>query len=353
MPRNDVAKNHLRELAARKSVAYELLVHLEQLSPSVDADCFKNLSELVDRVVFHEVRVPAEVTRRFEDMARSNTSELGQLLDVWQQTFKKAEPSRAGMRLVLANYADWLTEVSASARPAFLEALPRMAQRIHELGLDGMRTIILALNACTSSTDCGIVAKGIAAYGRTSGSILLAVARIARDAAAFDATTKLETVIGAVPPDTVLDAKDSRNLLPATARVSKHCANLGKTAWLRGIDLCLALATRSHSSACVVAEKLPTLLTELSPGADAAYMDAFSRLVETIGVSIVGFGITKMPRVFRDLGAPQAMQFVDVGIYVAEKYGRKAGKSFFDERTSASRSHLSHLSAHRLRKPVG
>lgn len=313
-----IATEHVRELAARRSKAYELLLALEE-NPQADESCFQSLAQIVDRIVFHEIGLDGGALEDLLGMVKSETQDLASILAVLSLALSEAEPERGNMHVLLAGYPKWLGAVSGAARPHFLGILPNIAALLKEMEGSGVDALIACLNTCATAEDCEIVSGCVNRYRETSGSILIAVAEIAGIAIHADSRPLVEKLMAAVSPEVMFDSKPARELLPAMARLKSAAA----------IGVCVAVARENHSSALNLARRIHE--------DSVAYLNAFQRIVEEVGISMIGYGTNRLPALFQMAGEEPVTKFVEEGIAIARRYGRVAAEEFFEQKTAAAK----------------
>jgi hypothetical protein len=311
-----IATEHIRELAARKSKMYDLFLDLEQ-NPQADDSCFQSLAQIVDRILFHEISLDGGALKDFRELV--GASEAGSILAVLSLALAGAEPERGSIDVLLAGYPKWLRAVSGTARPHFLGILPNIAALLKELQVSGVEAVIGCLNTCASPEDFETFARCVAGYQETSGSILIAAAEIASAAVRSNSRPLVEKLISSVTPEAMLDSKPARELLPALAMLKTPQA----------MAVCVAVAAHNHSSALNLARRIH----EDSVG----YLNSFQRIVEEVGVSMIGYGTKQLPVLFQTAGEERAAQFVEQGISIARRYGRLAAEEYFEQKTAASK----------------
>lgn len=322
-----IARQHLRELAERKSKSYELFLALEQ-NPSADDSCVESLAHMVDRLVFHEISLDESKLAEISRFLTEADGDLGSLLSTLALAVGEAEPDRGRLQSLVTGYPKWLNSLSPSARPHFLGILPNIAALLGELKESGMQALILHFNGCVSPEDFETLTGCIARYQETSAEILLAAAELAELAIRSD-SAMIAALMIAVPPDVMFDSKDARLLLPAMAKLQAG-----------GAALCIAVARHDHSSALNLARQLPNSLAGLAPEMQDAYLKAFRGVVDAAGISLVGYGSKQLPDLFRKAGIDKALEFAEQGIAIARRYGKVAAEEFFEQRTAAAKRAL-------------
>ncbi len=325
-----IATEHVRELAARRSKAYELLLALEE-NPQADESCFQSLAQIVDRIVFHEIALDGGALEDLRGLVKAGTTEVGSNLAVLSLALSEAEPERGNMHVLLAGYPKWLRALSGAARPHFLGILPNIAALLKEMEGSGVDALIACLNTCATTEDCEIVSGCVNRYRETSGSILIAAAEIAGIAIHADSRRLVEKLMAAVSPEVMVDSKPARELLPAVAKVAAKL----KTA--AAIGVCVAVAGNNHSSALHLARHLEGSLASLTPETQLAYLKSFQGMVEETGTSLLGYGTKQLPVLFQKAGEERATEFVAQGIAIALRYGRVAAEEFFEQKTAAAK----------------
>jgi len=331
-----VAAQHLRELVASKSKAYELLLSLDQ-NPSADDSCFQSVARIVDRLLFNEISLDGAALRDLNALVSVPAEDLSSTLAVLDVALSEAEPDRGSLQLLLAGFSKWLSAASNSARPHFLAILPNIAAHLKDLGNSGVESLIACFNGCISGEDSDVVARCIVRYQETSGEIIRASAELGSLFLRQGCGALVERMLIAVPPETMFDSKDARALLPAIAKLQTGGAGFPAS---NAAAVCLAAARHNHSSALNLARQLPGVLSPLPPESRAPYLKAFEGIVDEAGISLLGYGSKQLPAVFQNAGVDRAGEFVAEGIAVARRYGKVAAQEFFEQKTSASKQAL-------------
>ena len=334
---DSIASQHVRELAARKSKAYELLLALEQ-NPAADESCFQSLGRVVDRIQFNEISLEADTLGSLSGFLKMPEADLGTTLAVLAVAVSEAEPERDNVNLLLNRFTHWIGGASPSARPHFLEILPNIGALLKELGSEGVEALIACFNACSSDPDCDLIARCIVRYQETTGPILSAASELGSLFIRTDARPAIDKMLIAAPPDVMYDSKDARALLPAMAKLQSAAS--GDAAWSAGAVVCLAVAKHNHSSALNLARRLPGVLAQMPADLQAPYLKAFGSIIEEAGVSLTGYGSKQLAALFQKAGAERASAFVAGGIGIARKYGRVAAEEFFEQKTAAAKQAL-------------
>jgi hypothetical protein len=269
--------------------------------------------------VFHEISLGPGELDGFLGLVKAASDDAASTLAVLALALSEAESERQSIHVLLAGYPKWLNAISYTARPYFLGILPNIAALLSELQDSGVDVLIASLNACASAEDCEIVSGCIGRYRETSGSILIAAAEIAGIAVRGNSRPLVEKMITAVSPEAMLDSKPARELLPALAKLQTAAA----------IEVCVAVARENHSSALNLARRIHEH--------SAAYLNAFQRIVEEVGTSMIGFGTKQLPVLFQKAGEARATEFVAQGVAIAHRYGKVAAEMFFEQKTAAAR----------------
>jgi hypothetical protein len=333
----EIATEHVRELAAQKSEAYELLLALEE-NPFADESCFRSLAQIVDWIVSNPISLEGGTLDELRGFVRSEPEDLPSTLPVLALALSEAaNPGR--MQMLLAGYARWLRAASNTARPYLLGILPNIAANLDDLREGGVEELIACLNACASEEDCEILAGCVGRYQETSGSILLAAAQIAGVAIRTDSRALVEKLMIAVAPEAMLDSKAARELLPALARLKAAAGEsaVGEFVWSAAVGLCVTVAANNHSSALHLARHLAEALAALPAKRQLIYLNSFQCLIDAAGISLLGYGTKRLPALFQEAGDELASQFVAQGAAIARRYGRVAAAEFFEQRSGASR----------------
>lgn len=269
--------------------------------------------------MFHEISLDGGAREDLHGLVMPGANDVGPTLAVLSMALAAAEPERGNIDVLLAGYSRWLRSVSDAARPHWLGILPNIAALLKELQASGVDTLIACLNACASAEDFETFARCVSSYQETSGSILIAAAEIGSVAIRANSRPLVEKLISAVTPDAMYDSKPARELLPAMASL--------KTA--QAMAVCVAVAAHNHSSALNLARRIHE--------DSLAYLNSFQRIVEEVGVSMIGYGTKQLPVLFQTVGEERATQFVDQGIAIARRYGRLAAEEYFEQKTAASK----------------
>jgi hypothetical protein len=340
-----VGAQHVRELAARKSKAYELLLSLEQ-NPSADDACFESLARVVDRVVFNEISIDGAVLRNLSAFVSEPAEDLSSTLAVLDVALSEGEPERANLQVLLSGFPGWLKSASQGARSHVLSILPNIAAHLRDVGESGVESLIACFNAFSSVEDRDAVARSIVRYQETSGDIILASAQIASLLLRTGAASMIERMLIAVPPEEMFESKDARGVLPAIAKL--RGAPGGDEVWSAAAAVCLSAAKQNHSSALNLAHELGKPLAQLADEMRVPYLKAFQSIVEEAGISLIGYGVKELPAVLQKAGTSRASAFVAEGVAIAHRYGKVAAQEFFEQKTSASRQ----AASRQMERPV-
>jgi hypothetical protein len=247
----------------------------------------------------------------------------------------EAEPERACVRILLDRFPAWVAAASDSARPQVLAILPNIAAHLSDLRDSGVESLIAGFNRCSSTEDRDLLARCIVRYQETSGEIIAASANLGSLFVRAGAHFLIERMLIAVPPETMLDSKDARALLPAISGI--QVAGAGDLVLSVAAAVCLVVAKHNHSSALNLARQLPGVLAPLQPESRAAYLRAFEAILEEAGVSLTGYGVRQLPGLFQKAGADRASEFVSEGVAIARRYGKIAAQEFFEQKTAAAK----------------
>jgi hypothetical protein len=332
---DNLLREHIEELASRKGGAHYLLQALDE-NPHADDKCFEALSQLVDRVTFHQISLGADVRSELSSFLRTQSSHLTAILSAWQAAFLAAEPSRYAMQLLLARYPSWIRDIPEEGSEAFRTILPAIAPHLGEVREDGVRTLISILNGCSSARNRGMLCESIVAYKGTSGATILAAARIADLCLKLDAPALAERMSVVMAPDELMETKEGRTLLPKIAALSMGGSSVDPATRMIAIELCFTVAERSFSSASYLVNKIQNL-PEMPPDVRSAYLNAFDRIVSQVGISMVGYGSKALLELFLRGNVVDTVLFIDRGLALANRYGKVAAQNFFELKTAAAR----------------
>jgi hypothetical protein len=331
-----IAAQHLRQLVASKSKAYELSLSLDQ-NPSADDSCFQSLARIVDRLLFNEISLDGAALGDLNALVGAPAEDLASTLAVLDVALSEAEPDRGNLQLLLAGFPKWLRAASNTARPHFLAILPNIAAHLNDLRNSGVESLIACFNWCASSEDSDVVGRCIVRYQETSGEIIRASAELGSLFLREGCGALVERMLIAVPPEAMFDSKDARELLPAIAKLQTAGAAFPA---VNAAAVCLAAARHNHSSALNLARQLPGVLSPLLPESRLPYLQAFANIVDEAGISLIGYGSKQLPAVFQKAGVDRAGVFVADGLAIAHRYGKVAAQEFFEQKTAASKQAL-------------
>jgi hypothetical protein len=322
---------HIQELASRDSSAFYLLLALEG-NPSADDKCFASLAHVVDRMIVHEIALKKEARSELVEFLRTQNKQLAELLDGLDKGFVAAEPSRSAMRMVLTSYAGWVHEVASEEPQHLSKLLVLIGPAIPELKEEGVEAMIGILKGCSSDQARAVLLERVLVYAMTSGEVILAAARITDAALKSGEADVAERMVSVLNPDKLMETKDGRSLLPAIAAIGEDSDAISAAL---AAGLCFTIASDNFSSASHAAKKLKSL-PEMRADVRHAYLRAFERIIREVGVSMVGFGLEKLPGRYQK-NAERTQTFVEQGLSVAKRYGRFAADEFFQQKTAVSR----------------
>jgi hypothetical protein len=245
------------------------------------------------------------------------------------------------MKLVLERFGAWIEEAPGHRRAMLSEALPDLAPVIGELGASRMQELLAGVNRIENDDAASRLLAVLRPYGTTDAPTVMGLYRIAARALALGMETELDTLVSALPVDSILEDDDAMVLMPALADCGDQCAAAAEGAWPNCLRLAAVLTARSFGSALVAARKLPAAFKALDQDAVGPYLAAFASLVEAIGTRTTGYGIRRLPRIFAKHGPERTGMFVQAALDATQRYGIAAGEAVLERRTRAARELLS------------
>jgi len=324
-----VAAQHLRELAERKSKAYELLILLEQ-NPSAGEACFHALGRVIDHTILTEVALDPSV---WSGVVSAPSEDLAADLAGIDSALAATGQDRGRTQLLLRNYPAWMRQSSPVSWPHLRSILPKISPMLDELGAEGIEVIIECFNGCGSAETAGVVSDAVATYAETAGDIVRAAAELSSLFLRTGSPDAIAGMLRTVTPEQIFDSKDARGLLPAIAKLKVA----DDPVWSTAAEACIISAGYNHSTALNLARTLSGVLARLRPEIAVPYALALREVVASGGISLIGFATKQLPAMFESAGAERAATFVSEGCSIARKYGRVAAQEFFEQKTSAAK----------------
>jgi hypothetical protein len=295
---------------------------------------------LSDFVVNQELRAGSEISDTADAIIKAGEPDTAKCFSAWRLAVTGAYPSRAAMRAMLQSFGRLLQLTRRSQRPVFLDFLPRIAPCVDDLEVAGIEEILKMVNAFEDSGDGQHFLEFVGLYGSTSGQVVLGVARIAHKAIRYDRKDYLSKFLAIVPPERTLENADAKKLIPTLASLIEVSSPRGKDFCCKGLDLFLTVAGKNYSSACFSMREVPKRLESVSSSAGLYYVEDFERLVQAIGISVVGFCLNKLPKMYGEYGVAATRSFVEAAASAADTYGINAGQGFLERMTGAARKML-------------
>jgi hypothetical protein len=333
----NLMKAHLEELARRVAPAYRLFEPIER--GSLPREAAAELRRATARIV--EAALAAGVL--VDDLALDGASWVVQLgmpgsleaMKAWGDLGVATRPSRKGMRAALSGLRAWISPVPAARLPAILDVLPSVGPCLGELGTVAASRLMEDIRSLGEDPD-GL--RFIGSFGGTSGKILVSAAQLARQAAQAGSSGGLGRLASVCPAQQAVESSDGEALLPELAGFGAICLARGPGCWSAGIGLAVAIAEKNISSAVGALRGLRRRVR--AAPAPELYLQAFARLVDSVGLSAVGFGLSALPRIVSRLGEVRTAEVVDAAVAVADAYGPTAAKWLVEGRTDAAKKAL-------------
>jgi hypothetical protein len=333
----NVLKTHREELSRTAAPAYRLFEAIEtgdgreQGAPELR----RALLRVVESVVADRVRADDRALQCARWAMGLGMPDSLRALTAWGDLIAAARPSRGGIKVALSGFSAWLTPLPPADLPAVLDLLPKLGPCLAELGTAGMVGLMDDVRALRGDTDA---LAFIGSFGSTTGTILTSAARLARQAETAVRKDLLLRLSSLLPPQQALESSEGEALLPALAAFGAACATKGPGPWAAGIDLAVSIAERNVSSAVGALRALRRRASAAE--APEPYLRAFGDLVRSVGLSVVGFGLSELPRIVSRLGDARTADLVDTVGGVAEAYGPTAARWFLEGRTAVARRAL-------------
>jgi len=327
----------LEELARRVAPAYRLFEPIER--GSLPEEATAELRRAAARIV--EAALDAGVL--VDDSAVDGASwvvQLGmpaslQAMKAWGDLVVATRPTRKGMRAALSGFRAWVSPVPAASLPAVLDVLPRIGPCLGELGAVAASRLMEDIRSLREDPDAlGFVGS----FAGTTGRILVSAAQLARQAAQAESGDLLGRLASACPAQQAVESSEAEALLPALAGFGAICLARGPACWSAGIGLAAGIAEKNVSSALGALRGLRRRVA--AAPAPELYLRAFARLVDSVGLSAVGFGLSALPRIVSRLGEVRTGELVDAAVAVADAYGPTAAKWLVEGRTEAAKKAL-------------
>jgi hypothetical protein len=103
-------------------------------------------------------------------------------------------------------------------------------------------------------------------------------------------------------------------------------------------------AEKNYSSAHATVHELPKSLLAIPSDKVLTYFMHFHRLVGTIGIRVIGFGLAHLLGLYEKYDLGRAHGFNETSALIAERYRALAGQDFLERKTSTAREALEHSS---------
>jgi hypothetical protein len=325
----------------QKFPIYQVFDQLEQadLSASDLATLRKETAKLAEVVVSQELDFGPEILQTMDRILRSGMPEAQKTLAAWNTALDAADDaSRRSMKTMFSGFGRWLEEVDRAARGSFFEVLPELAPSMQQLGVEGMLEILRSVKSLDAPEDRQKLLKCLADYGSTTSKVILGVCSISHKALKWKRVDYLDRLTKTVPAEKMMEDYHAEKLIPAFAQLSEACAERGKELWCQAMELILSIAEEDYSSAYATARKLS--LEKIPPDTASAYLENFVKLVKSIGIRVIGFGLKQLPELYKKHGTERTRSFVEGAASAAEAYGAMAGQWFLERRTAAAREIL-------------
>ncbi len=336
-----ILNRHRQEMEQQKFPIYQIFDQLEQTDLSANdlATLCKETAKLAEVVVSQELEFGPEILQTVDSILKSGMPEAKETLAAWNAALKAArDASRRSMKTMFSGFSRWLQEVDRAARGPFFEVLPKLAPSMQQLGVEGMLEILRSVKSLDAPEDRQKLLKCVADYGSTTFKVILGVCNISHKALKWERVDYLERLKKTVPAEKMMEDYHAEKLIPAFAQLSETCAERGKDLWCQAMELILLIAEENYSSAYATARKLS--LEKISPDTASAYLEDFVKLVKSIGIRVIGFGLKQLPELYEKYGTERTRTFVEAAVSAAEAYGAMAGQWFLERRTAAAREML-------------
>ena len=305
--------------------------HLEEMAKAC-SPVYAKVRALTDPEAQREAGLLADILVSDQITAPVSLPDSAEILRAMHFSMESAKPDRKCMGYVLRAFPAWVDAVSSTARETFLDVIPKLAPAAADLGDEGMRLIIEAVNVEPKLIEC------TAAYAMTTGEAIRAVARIAHRAASHHRRDLLEKLVEIFPAGKMEESRDAEHLLPAMARATEAAAS---NAWVPAMELALKLTARDVSSARGTLESLPASLRKVPVAVVGPYLDDFHLLVEHIGIRVNGICLNELPAWYARHGTERTRAFVSCAAQAGRDYGTVAGQYFLERKTAAAKEMLS------------
>jgi hypothetical protein len=332
----DLAREHLRQLIQRGQVEYEAFDSGEDAK--VLASGYKRactaLAEIIDVNRLRQLGSSKRIRKAWSRILALDFEDRALVVETWARCLRETGEDWRAARAVCSKFAsivDALPRKLDSGLACMLVELVRYQKEdaFHAVAdlMDGWKTL-------TAAEHRKRYVDFLEGYFRYTSSRTLTP--LAKAASLLIKTTDQDplAILGSVcSPNVMKTDKYAGWFLKA---LCSGLETVHESNRRRYLDLCLATAAKSCGSASSVAVDVPKKLGGLNASLGSEYLDGFRRLVENVGICVVGRCLGSFYRRCAAQDSARIRQYVDLVCQVSSEYGKEAAFAFVEGKTRVS-----------------
>ena len=285
-----------------------------------------SLTEIIEINGREQLKQSKQIYGTSQSILNRKEASVEPVFRTWVDCLRAAQPDYKMMRALCAQFASLPSAPSRQLEPNFLELIPPLVKSYKERTFQIVPAVADSLKKLHSDelsvAYLAFLQKYIPAVSEKS----------------FMGLHSLSSVLFRSGDARLLASFEERcspRVLQYAEHAERFLVNCGAAIHKvpneiqgRYIGLCLSAASESFGSAAFIASDLPKKLTHMSTPVKDRYVDAFTRIVNKVGICTVGFCSGRLPEVLSTYPPDDVQKWVDIICTIASDFGRVAAYEY-------------------------
>ncbi len=332
----DLAREHIHQLIQGGQVEYEAFdggAEEKVLASAYQRACAA-LAEIIDANQLRQFKASKPIRKAWQRILALDFEDRALVVETWARCVREMGEDWQAARTVCSKFASIIDVLPRRLDSGLSCLLVALFRRQKEDAFDAISDITEGWKTLTAAEHRKQYVDFLESYLQyTPSKTLPCLARAASLLIKAADPKRLETFGSVCSPKAMKTDKYACRFLHA---LCSGVESTNESHFGRYLDLCLAAAAKSCGSAASVAADVPERLDGLNASLGSEYLDGFCRLVENVGIGVVGRGLGSFYHRFASEDPARIRQYVDLVCQVSNRYGKEAAFAFVEGKTRAS-----------------
>lgn len=341
MEAKTIPQTHIAEMIHSKYDMYQLIELI--IAKNADyhdvEDTIACLRDMVEFSLGQEMRIKKSHIFAIQKVFALGPDIAREAIRLWKKTLETNFPRRKEVSLLLNSFCEWLLLFEPKVRDTILNSELESEWLFYRISHQNIKLLIEYLNNIEDLEVLKDLIKVLKDFAQVSHNISLPATHLVW----FQANAKLPNYcqeIRALLKKDNIDKDEVVNMVQNLSKILSSDENgIDNAMKSQTLSLVLNIANRQIGSAAYVAKVISKRLTSLPKEKRKPYLSFFSILIESNGIRIIGFSLTKLTTICINNNIDKVEDFITNAQTIGKIYGPTAGEWFLCLKTKASRKY--------------